>query len=131
MSCSSNTTNINNVKIKPEDITPPIISEKAASKINEKFEQYAEKKGQKPVGIKINVVRDGCAGLAYGMEYVFDINDNAYITTNGIKAFMDDHALEMLSDATIDYHETESASGFVFNNPNEQCKCACGKSFSA
>ncbi|QEK37823.1 iron-sulfur cluster assembly accessory protein [Candidatus Cytomitobacter indipagum] len=126
MNCSNDTT-----EVKLENIVPPCISEKAASKIIEKFDQYEQKKGKKPLGIRINVARDGCAGMSYGMEYVFEINGEHYIDTNGVKAFMDDDTLKMLSEATIDYHETESASGFVFNNPNEQCKCACGKSFCA
>ncbi len=126
MSCSNDITKIN-----LEDVVAPVIDIKAAEKILSKFDQYEEKKGTRPFGIKINVNRDGCAGMSYGMEYIMDETSDPYIETNGIKAFLDDKAMEMLSGAVIEYHETESASGFVFNNPNEQCKCACGKSFSA
>ncbi len=125
MNCSND-----NQEINIENIVPPIINEKAASKIQEKFDKYENQKGTRPFGIRINVNRDGCAGLSYGMEYVMEEEEN-YIETNGIKAFLDENAMKMLSEAVIEYHETESASGFVFNNPNEQCKCACGKSFSA
>ncbi|USO00851.1 MAG: iron-sulfur cluster assembly accessory protein [Alphaproteobacteria bacterium] len=127
MGCSNDTSS----KIDLEEIVNPVLSNKAAEVINSKFNKYEEKEGIRPIGIKINVVREGCAGLGYGMEYVFKSEDANSIESNGIKLFMNDEALQMLSHATIDYHVTESASGFVFNNPNEQCKCACGKSFSA
>ena len=41
---------------------------------------------------------------------------------------MDVESLKFITDATIDYSEDETSSGFKIENPLEKGSCGCGKS---
>jgi iron-sulfur cluster assembly protein len=42
---------------------------------------------------------------------------------------IDPKALMYVLGTEMDFEETDTASGFIFRNPNEKGKCGCGESF--
>ena len=106
----------------------PIIklSDNAASRIKE-IMSNAEKNA---VGVRVSVKSGGCAGMAYVMEYIKELNPNdEVIEDKGVKVFVDPGAVMYLLGTEMDYKIEELSSSFVFNNPNETERCGCGESF--
>lgn len=80
-------------------------------------------------GIKLGVKNGGCAGMAYTMDYLDEVNDNdEYIDIEGIKLVIDPKAILFLLGTEMDYQESTLDSGFIFNNPNQTDACGCGES---
>ena len=79
--------------------------------------------------IKIGVENGGCAGMAYTMDYVADLDyQGEIIEINDITIVIDKSAILFLLGTELDYEETKIKSGFVFNNPNQTDACGCGES---
>ena len=79
--------------------------------------------------IKIGVENGGCAGMAYTMDYVMDLDtEGEIIEINDITIVIDKSAILFLLGTELDYEETKINSGFVFNNPNQTDACGCGES---
>lgn len=79
--------------------------------------------------IKIGVENGGCAGMAYTMDYVADLDyQGEIIEINDITIVIDNSAILFLLGTELDYEETKINSGFVFNNPNQTDACGCGES---
>ncbi|MCC9624200.1 iron-sulfur cluster assembly accessory protein [Thalassospira sp. MA62] len=87
---------------------------------------------EKPAGgLRIMVEAGGCAGFKYMMGLVESQNeDDTIIERDGVKVFIDEHSLNLLSGTTIDFVVALEGSGFTFDNPNANSSCSCGKSFS-
>ena len=70
--------------------------------------------------IKIGDENGGCAGMAYTMDYVTDLDvEGEIIEINDITILIDNSAILFLLGTELDYEETKIKSGFVFNNPNQ------------
>ena len=83
----------------------------------------------KAKAIKIGVENGGCAGMAYTMDYVTDLDvEGEIIEINDITILIDNSAILFLLGTELDYEETKIKSGFVFNNPNQTDACGCGES---
>ena len=83
----------------------------------------------KAKAIKIGVENGGCAGMAYTMDYVIDLDvEGEIIEINDITILIDNSAILFLLGTELDYEETKIKSGFVFNNPNQTDACGCGES---
>ena len=83
----------------------------------------------KAKAIKIGVENVGCAGMAYTMDYVTDLDvEGEIIEINDITILIDNSAILFLLGTELDYEETKIKSGFVFNNPNQTDACGCGES---
>ena len=83
----------------------------------------------KAKAIKIGVENGGCAGMAYTMDYVMDLDtEGEIIEINDITIVIDNSAILFLLGTELDYEETKIKSGFVFNNPNQTDACGCGES---
>ena len=68
--------------------------------------------------IKIGVENGGCAGMAYTMDYVEDLDVGGEIVKlNNINVIVDNSALLFLLGTELDYEETKLNSGFIFNKP--------------
>ncbi len=93
--------------------------------------------------LRISIVGGGCAGFSYKIEFaslkaLFLPDETLEFegkTPNGesfkLKVFIDTASMLYLEGTTIDYVETLEGSGFKFDNPGAQEKCACGQSFKA
>ena len=83
----------------------------------------------KAKAIKIGVENGGCAGMAYTMDYVTDLDvEGEIIEINDITILIDNSAILFFLGTELDYEETKIKSGFVFNNPNQTDACGCGES---
>ena len=106
-----------------EDVS---LTELAATKLKE----LAEKEGKQGYGIRVAVVKGGCAGYMYNIEFRQKQQTGDHvIESHGLKLFADDNSYNMLKGVVIDYAETLQGAGFKFENPNASASCGCGKSF--
>ncbi len=103
-----------------------ILTEIAASKLKE----LLEKMQKTDHGIRVSVVRGGCAGYMYNMDFAQTKQaDDTVMEQHGIRLFIDNESLNMLKGMTVDYVETLQGAGFKFDNPNAKASCGCGKSY--
>jgi len=80
-------------------------------------------------GVRVGVRNAGCAGMAYTLDYVEDIDPkDDIVEEDGFKVFVDPKAVLFLLGTEMDYEITTLRSGFVFNNPNQTSACGCGES---
>lgn len=83
------------------------------------------------VGIRISVRSRGCTGRSYTMSFVHkpDPLDHVCILSPDLSIFVDPKALLFVIGTNLHYEKTDTAEGFVFQNPNEKGRCGCGESF--
>ena len=103
-----------------------IITQKAASKLKE----ILKNNNKEGMGLRIKVLRGGCAGYKYSLEVEKEpqAEDSVY-DVDGSRFFVAKESLEKLKGATVDYIETLQDAGFKIHNPNAKSNCSCGKSF--
>ncbi len=83
-------------------------------------------------GLRIMVEAGGCAGVVYRMGLEAAAQDGDHVIDLGdVKVFVGSESQPLLNGTVLDYVESVSSAGFVFENPNAENKCSCGKSFSA
>jgi iron-sulfur cluster assembly protein len=101
------------------------VTPKAVGKIRETLEKH-----QITGGLRLGVMGGGCSGFSYKFKLENEprVTDNVF-EFDGVKLFVDPKSYEHLEGLTLDYHESLLESGFVFENPNAQHTCSCGKSF--
>ena len=81
-------------------------------------------------GLRIAVEAGGCSGFYYKMDIEQAAREgDAVVEADGIKFFIDDLSQDHLRGMNVDYVSSLEKSGFVFENPNAQSQCGCGKSF--
>ncbi len=86
--------------------------------------------GRPVAGLRVMVQGGGCAGLQYGMALELEAqSDDAVIEAGEVKVLVDPESQAHLAGTTIDFVTGLEGSGFVFNNPNAESSCGCGKSF--
>ncbi|WP_417519924.1 HesB/IscA family protein [Minwuia sp.] len=91
----------------------------------------AEKKGERPLGVRVGVKSGGCSGMTYVVEYATEQKKfEEVVDADGNSVFVDPTATMFLLGAEMDYEETMFRSGFTFSNPNEADRCGCGESVS-
>ncbi len=83
-------------------------------------------------GLRLGLLGGGCSGLTYKFKLEAEPRSNDHVfECDGVKLFVDPKSYTYLKGLTLDYHESLMESGFVFENPNAQKSCSCGKSFLA
>ena len=83
------------------------------------------------VGLRVSVHPGGCSGFQYGLSFEEEPSEEeVVIETEGVRLFLTETALPLLSGMSIDYVDTLMGGGFKINNPNASSTCGCGKSFS-
>lgn len=86
--------------------------------------------GRQVAGLRLMVQGGGCAGLKYGMALELEAQpDDAVIEAGQVTVLIDPASQPHLTGTVIDFVSGLEGSGFVFNNPNAQSSCGCGKSF--
>lgn len=80
---------------------------------------------------RLAVVNDGCAGLAYKMQFEPQVQptDRQFNHSN-LSIVVDPQSLEQIQGLEIDYTEDLMGGGFQFSNPQAKRTCSCGISFS-
>lgn len=103
-----------------------ILSEKAAKAV-ERFIRFAEEPYQ---GLRISVKGGGCSGFQYEIELATAPEQgDQVVEATGVTLYLDPASVPLVQGMTIDFKETLTESGFVFENPNATGSCGCGKSF--
>ena len=86
--------------------------------------------GRPVAGLRVMVQGGGCAGMKYGMALELEVqSDDAVIRAGEVTVLVDPESQAHLAGTTIDFVTGLEGSGFVFDNPNAQSSCGCGKSF--
>ncbi|MBZ4023300.1 iron-sulfur cluster assembly accessory protein [Rhodobacter aestuarii] len=86
--------------------------------------------GQPVAGLRLMVQSGGCAGLKYGMALELEAQpDDEVVSFGDVNVLIDPASREHLTGAKIDFVTNVEGAGFVFDNPNAQNSCGCGKSF--
>lgn len=101
------------------------ITPKAAEKITDflKTEETAQGKA-----LRLSVAESGCAGYEYRIGFDDKKPADKILPQAGFDVIVDEASLKFVADATIDYAEDETSSGFRIKNPLEKGSCGCGKS---
>ena len=95
----------------------------------ERVRELMENSGGAVSGLRVGVKNGGCAGMAYTMDKVEDVNQgDEVVTDKGVTVYVDPKAVLFLLGTEMDYEVTKLKSGFVFNNPNQTSACGCGES---
>jgi iron-sulfur cluster assembly protein len=83
------------------------------------------------IGLRVGVVKSGCSGYAYALDYADALNDDdTVVEQGGVKVVIDEASLPMLEDVELDFVKQGLNQSFKFNNPNVVSECGCGESFS-
>ncbi len=71
--------------------------------------------------------RCGCGAAHYGMAFDKEVAEaDTVLEANGLRILLDQEALEVLEEATIDFVETPMSKGFTIDNPKAGAGCNCG-----
>jgi iron-sulfur cluster assembly protein len=83
------------------------------------------------VALRLAVVRSGCAGFSYRLDYVRQIeSEDTVWDFPGGKLVVDKESFKLLDGLVLDYIKDPFKERFVFNNPKATGSCGCGESFS-
>lgn len=87
--------------------------------------------GKEGAGFRVKADAGGCAGYKYQIGLDTNIHDDDAIVEAGddVLVLVDAASQTLLAGMTIDFVESLEGAGFVFENPNAQSTCSCGKSF--
>jgi iron-sulfur cluster assembly protein len=88
--------------------------------------------GKEGAGFRVKADAGGCAGYKYKIGLDTNVNEGDAIVDAGddVRVFVDSASQTLLTGMIIDFVESLEGAGFVFENPNAQSSCSCGKSFS-
>jgi iron-sulfur cluster assembly accessory protein len=102
------------------------LSDAAATKLRE----LTKEETNPDIGLRVYVYSGGCSGYRYGMMLEDQPTpDDRVLLTNGLKVYVDDKSIPLISGSEIDYVDTLMGAGFTVNNPNAVAACGCGSSF--
>jgi len=88
-------------------------------------------KRQSGVGLRIGVVKSGCSGYSYALDYADELADNDIVIEQGdVKVVVNEESLPMLDGMELDFVKEGLNQSFKFRNPNVTSECGCGESFS-
>ena len=83
------------------------------------------------IGLRNGVVKSGCSGYSYALDYADSVADSdAIIEQDDIKVVVDKESLPLLEGMELDFVKEGLNQSFKFRNPNVTSECGCGESFS-
>jgi iron-sulfur cluster assembly protein len=104
------------------------ISDRAKDKVNSLLKDAHL--SDKEYFLRVSVVRGGCSGLSYKMDFDNEKKPNDQeFEDKGIKLVTDLKSFLYLVNTTLEFSEGLNGKGFYFNNPNASRSCGCGESF--
>ena len=88
-------------------------------------------KRQSGVGLRIGVVKSGCSGYSYALDYADEVaSDDVVIEHGDVKVVVNEEAMPVLDGMELDFVREGLNQSFKFINPNVTSECGCGESFS-
>lgn len=83
------------------------------------------------IGLRIGVVKSGCSGYSYALDYADELGNGDVILERGdVKVVVNEEAMPMLEGMELDFVKEGLNQSFKFRNPNVTSECGCGESFS-
>lgn len=83
------------------------------------------------VGLRIGVVKSGCSGYSYALDYADQVAaDDVVIEQGDVKVVINEEAMPMMEGMELDFVREGLNQSFKFINPNVTSECGCGESFS-
>lgn len=102
------------------------VTESAANHLRTLLAEQATGIGQ---GLRVQVAKGGCSGLQYEMSLGEKQPGDAVVQREEVEFFVDAESADFLRDATLDFEDGLTGSGFRIVNPNAARTCGCGTSF--
>jgi len=90
-----------------------------------------QKQGGTEKGLRVRIAKGGCSGLQYEMSLEAKKPGDAVMERDGMQFLVDSESVQYLRDATLDFQDGLTGSGFQIVNPNAARTCGCGSSFEA
>lgn len=88
-------------------------------------------KRESGIGLRIGVVKSGCSGYSYALDYADDLDNGDVILEQGdVKVVVNEEAMPLLEGMELDFVKEGLNQSFKFRNPNVTSECGCGESFS-
>lgn len=88
-------------------------------------------KRQSGIGLRIGVVKSGCSGYSYALDWAEAAGDGDVVIEQGdIKVVVNENDMPMLDGMELDFVREGLNQSFKFRNPNVTSECGCGESFS-
>ena len=101
------------------------------TKAVEKVKELLVKNHKEMWGLRIQVVKGGCAGKEYKFSFEEHPKEGDEVLVLGdVKVFVDAESGSYLKGSLVDYLESLEESGFRVSNPHSSHSCGCGKSFT-
>lgn len=83
------------------------------------------------IGLRIGVVKSGCSGYSYALDYADDVAaEDQVIEQDNVKVVVNKESLPLLDGMILDFVKEGLNQSFKFRNPNVTSECGCGESFS-
>ena len=96
----------------------------------ERVQSYLTKRGA-GVGLRLGVIKTGCSGYSYVINYAENITDaDVVFEDKGVKVVVDAEALPLIDGTEVDFVKSGLNEAFSFRNPNVSGECGCGESFN-
>ena len=89
----------------------------------------AEQPAASGKGLRVQVAKGGCSGLQYEMSLDACQEGDAVVQHDEVEFFVDAESAALLRDATLDFADGLTGTGFRIVNPNAARTCGCGTSF--
>jgi iron-sulfur cluster assembly protein len=102
------------------------VTDSAVRQLQSLLSQRAENSRK---GLRVQVAKGGCSGLHYEMTLDEKKDGDAVVERNGMQFFIDGDSVPYLRDATLDFSDGLTGTGFRVVNPNASRTCGCGSSF--
>ena len=88
-------------------------------------------KRESGVGLRIGVVKSGCSGYSYALDYADEVAaDDVGVEHGDVKVVINEDAMPILDGMELDFVREGLNQSFKFRNPNVVSECGCGESFS-
>jgi iron-sulfur cluster assembly protein len=102
------------------------VTDSAVRQLQSLLSQRAENSRK---GLRVQVAKGGCSGLHYEMTLDEKKDGDSVIERDGMQFFIDGDSVPYLRDATLDFSDGLTGTGFRIVNPNASRTCGCGSSF--
>lgn len=95
-----------------------------------RIQQQLAKRGS-GIGVHIDVLRSGCSGYSYHLDFVDEVATNQQqFAHDGFVVVVDDDDLALIDGLELRLEQKGLNTLFAFHNPKASATCGCGTSFS-
>jgi iron-sulfur cluster assembly protein len=102
------------------------LTQSAVKRVNDMVAKRADS-----IGLRIGVVKSGCSGYSYALDYADDVAaEDQVIEQDNVKVVVNKESLPLLEGMILDFVKEGLNQSFKFRNPNVTSECGCGESFS-